>query len=82
MALELSRESVNAAKMLLEHPLINEIFNDLEQDAIERALQAGPLEHDLRAAFLTEANTIRSLRSKLRSLKAREASLDDEGAAG
>ena len=82
MALELSRENVNAAKVLLDHPLINAIFDELEHDAIESAMQASPLDHDLRLAFINEAKVIRSLRSKLRSLKAREASLDDEGATG
>lgn len=80
MALALSRENVNAAKVLLDHPLINEIFNELESEAIEAAINAGPLEHDLRAALLIEARSIRSLRSKLLTLKAREVSLDDEGA--
>lgn len=80
MALELSRESVNAAKMLLEHPLIKEIFNELEKDAIEAAFNAGPLEHELRLSLINEAKTIRAVRSKLLSLKAREASLDDAGA--
>lgn len=76
MALKLSRENVEAAKALLDHPVINEIFSSLERDAIEGAMNAGPLEHDLRFALLKEAQIVRSLRSKLTTLVAREAGLN------
>lgn len=75
MALKLTKEAVEAAKVLLAHPVINEIFSDLEQEAIEGALNAGPLEHDLRFALLKEAQVVRSVRSKLTTLVAREAGL-------
>jgi hypothetical protein len=80
MAIELTREAVNAAKLILSHPVINEIFTELETSAINGAMQAGPVEHEIRYALLCEAKAIRSLRSKLLTLKAREASLNDEGA--
>lgn len=80
MGIKLSRESVEAAKTLLSHPLIIEIFKELESEAIEAALETDPLEHDLRAALLVEVRAIRSLHSKLLTLKAREASLNDKGA--
>lgn len=80
MAIPLTRENVEAAKVLLDHPLIAQIFGELENDAIEAALNAGPLEHELRLSFVNEAKTIRAVRSKLLTLKARGADLDDTGA--
>lgn len=78
MALALTREHVEAAKTLLDHPLIKEIFDELEREAIEAAINAHPLEHDTRLAFINEAKVIRAVRHKLMVLKAR----GDEGDLG
>lgn len=75
MAIELTKEAVNAAKALLDHPVVNEIFEELERDAIEAALNAGPLEHEIRLALLNEAKVIRAVRSKLHTLTLRGAAL-------
>lgn len=75
MAIELTKEAVNAAKALLDHPVVKEIFEELERDAIEAALNAGPLEHEIRLALLNEAKVIRAVRSKLHTLTLRGATL-------
>jgi CMP-N-acetylneuraminic acid synthetase len=80
MAIELTREKLEAARVLLDHPLIKEIFEELEKDAIESALSAGPMEHELRLARVNEAKVIRSVRQNLLSLKARGEYLSDAGA--
>lgn len=80
MAIQLTQDAVNAAKSLLEHPLINEIFDDMERDAVNAAVNVSALEHELRLVLLMEVKVIRNLRSKLLLLKAREASLAEDSA--
>ena len=80
MAVELTSENVEAAKVVLNHPVVMAIFDELEKTAITQAIHA-PLDNDrIRADLMAEVRTIRALRSKLQSLKMRGASLTDEGA--
>lgn len=72
MAIELTPENVNAAKVILGHDVIKQIFDEMEHSAIEKALNTGPLDHELRLAFLNEAKVIRAVRSKLAMLGIRE----------
>lgn len=68
-------EKARDAKMLIDHPLVNEIFDALEREAMSAAINAAPLEHDLRAARMAEIRAIRSLRQRLRLLVAESAAL-------
>lgn len=63
-----AQEKANAARMLIEHPLITELFEELEKSAVDVAMYAAPTDHETRAAKLTEARAIRALRQQLSTL--------------
>ena len=56
------------AKMLLDTPLFHELWNELENHAIENCLGAGPTEDAKRAAHAAEARAIRDFRTRLNSI--------------
>jgi hypothetical protein len=55
------------AERLLNHPLFNEIFDALESDAMEVAVQAKPSDDETRRTAMNEIRAIRSLRQKLKT---------------
>lgn len=57
-----------AAQAVLEHPILMELFSELEQSAINATLNAKSTDHEARLAHAIEAKTIRNLLSRIRSL--------------
>ena len=57
-----------AAQAILEYPLLMELFNELEQAAINATLFAKSTDHEARLAHAVEARTIRNLLSRIRSI--------------
>jgi hypothetical protein len=83
MAIELNSTNLNAAKQLLGHPLFDSIFDDMEASAVNLAIAAQLTDNETRAAYLSEARAIRTLRQKLRFMVAQGAAISAEkGAQG
>jgi hypothetical protein len=81
MAVTLNKTNIQAAKMLLDHPLFEEIFGDMEASAINQAINAQLTDDATRSSQLSEARAIRSLRQKLRFMVSHgEATSGDKGA--
>jgi len=57
-----------AALELVNSPLLNEILDGFERDAIDAAINAHPSDDETRRVATTEARAIQSLRGKLLSL--------------
>jgi hypothetical protein len=62
---KLDKESLNAARMILEHPLVMEIISDMETSAMNGAVNAKLTDTETPAAYLAEVRAIRNFRSKL-----------------
>ena len=54
-----------AAQSLLAQPIIVDIFDDLERQAVDTCIDADPLAHEQRAWAACEVRIIRALRRKL-----------------
>jgi len=67
------------AERLLNHPLFNEIFDGLENDAMEVAVQAKPSDDETRRTSMNEIRAIRSLRQKLKTLAEGKTTLPKKG---
>jgi len=65
MALNLDRAQLEAARQILTHPLVAEIFDDLEANMINSAVTSKPTEPAIVAAYLAEVRAIRNLRDRL-----------------
>ncbi len=68
------------AERLLNHPLINEIFDELESDAMEIAVHAKPSDDETRRTSMNEVRAIRALRQKLKTLSEGKTILPKKGA--
>ncbi|MBZ3693242.1 hypothetical protein [Phyllobacterium calauticae] len=55
----------NDARWLLEHPLLVRTLDELEQSAINQAVNAPYDDHEKRQASCADIRSIRALRSKL-----------------
>lgn len=56
------------AEYLLRNELLNQIFDELERDAVETAINAKPSDDEMRRVATQEARAIRSVRAKLNAL--------------
>ena len=56
------------AMRLVRHPIIQAIFDELEADAMEIAVQAKMKDDETRRSMMNEIRAIRALRQKLKSL--------------
>lgn len=56
-----------AALALLHDPLLNEILDAMESEAIERGILANPSDDEQRRVSMMEARAIRSLREQLKT---------------
>ena len=65
MALKLDQQSITAARMILDHPVVKEIFDDMEMEALNNAVNAKLTDTETPAAFLAEVRAIRKFRSNL-----------------
>lgn len=63
-----SEQDANDARFLIEHPLIQNILNELEKAATDSAVYAPITDHEARQAHIAEVRAIRALRSKLKAL--------------
>lgn len=61
-------EPLGEAQYLLEHKLLNEIFDKLEHDATERAIHARASDDETRRTSLEEVRAIRHVRAELKTL--------------
>lgn len=59
------KERVAQATDLLNTPLFHELWDEMEQWAINGCIHAKAIDHETRAAFAAEARAIRNFRSKL-----------------
>ena len=66
MAVKLSEQEINAARMVLDHPVVIEVLNDMEKTALDNAVNAKPTDIETVAAQLAEVRAIRKFRNKLR----------------
>jgi hypothetical protein len=80
MALELTKNNVTVAERLLAEPLFNEILSELENEALNMAVQVPLTDSESVQAWLGEVRAIRSLRQRLRVLIARAKANPDKGA--
>lgn len=61
-------EKRSAAQAVLSIPFFNELWDELEQSAINACINAAPSEHEKRADHALEARAIRRIRSRLASI--------------
>lgn len=60
-----NEDRARAADMLLSTPLVVELFNEIEANAVNRCVLADPTDDQTRAAYAAEVRAIRDLRSRL-----------------
>ncbi|MDG3577132.1 hypothetical protein P7F60_12085 [Rhizobium sp. YJ-22] len=65
MSDELLRRRAAEARQMLDIPLFNEIWDEIERSATNACINADPADHDKRAAYAAEARAIKKFRSKL-----------------
>ena len=65
MAIRYDKQAISAARMILDHPVVMEIFNDMEAEALNAAVNAKITDEETPAAFLAEVRAIRKFRSNL-----------------
>lgn len=65
MATQLNRAQLEAARSIVNHPLVIEILDDMEYREINAAINAKPTDTNTVAAHLAEARAIRNFRSRL-----------------
>jgi len=51
--------------MILDHPVVKEIFDDMEMEALNSAVNAKLTDTETPAAFLAEVRAVRKFRSSL-----------------
>ena len=68
MALKYDQQAITAARMILDHPIVNEIFDDMEADYLNNAVNAKATNPVEVAAFLAEVRAIRKFRDNLKFL--------------
>lgn len=61
-------ERRRAAQAILNIPLFNAVFDEMENAAITACINAAPTEHEKRADHALEARAIRRIRSRLASI--------------
>lgn len=62
-----AHERAELARQILDNPLFGAVLSELEQAAIETAINAPILADNIRAAAMAETRAIRAFRSKLRA---------------
>lgn len=63
---KLDQTSLNAARMILDNPIVAELFDEMEAAAINGAVNAKLTDTETPAAYLAEVRAIRKFRSGLR----------------
>lgn len=65
MPVKLTQEALNAARMIVEHPITREILEDMEAAALNGAVNAKITDEITPAAYLAEVRAIRNFKSRL-----------------
>lgn len=68
MAIKRDKQAIAAARMILDHEIVGEIFDDMEREAMNNAVTAKITDHETAAAWLGEVRAIRKFRDNLRFL--------------
>lgn len=68
MALKYDKQSISAARMILDHPVVGEIFDNIEAEALNSAVNAKSTDTEIVGAHLAEVRAIRKFRSSLNFL--------------
>ena len=66
MVAKMNEQEINAARMVLDHPVVTEVLDDMEKTAMDNAVNAKPTDTETPAVWLAEVRAIRKFRSKLR----------------
>jgi hypothetical protein len=61
-------ERKRAAQALLDMPLFNQLWDELETAAVDRCINAKPNDDETRRVMASEARVIRLFRDRIRSL--------------
>lgn len=61
-------ERQRAAQAILNIPFYNELWDEIEQAAINACIGAAPTDHEKRADYALEARAIRRVRSRIASI--------------
>lgn len=67
------------AKRLCNDAYLNQILDEAEQEAVELCLRVATSDHEMRLVATVQANTIRSLRQKLKTLSEGKTKLPKRG---
>jgi len=70
MVTKLNHEELNAARIILEHPLTAQILDEMENSAINAAVNAKITDEITPSAYLAEVRAIRGFRSRLQFIVA------------
>lgn len=65
MSDELLRRRAAEARQMLDIPLFNELWDEIEKSAVNACIGAAPTDHETRSAYAAEVRAIRKFRSKL-----------------
>ena len=68
MALKYDQQSISAARMILDHPIVNEIFDDMETEMVNAAINTKITDTETTTALLAEVRAIRKFRNNLKFL--------------
>lgn len=72
-------EKLAQARALLDMPIFNALWDEMEKSAIDACIFADPKDDEKRHAYAAEARAIRNFRSKLNALVS-EANVSRKGA--
>lgn len=70
MVTKLSRHEIEAARQILTHPVVKEIFDGMEMDAINSAVSAKMTDTETQQSHLAHVRVIRAFRSRLDAILA------------
>lgn len=60
-----AEERVACARAMLDNPLFGILMDEMEKSAVDRCVNAKPVDHETRAAMAAEVRAIRKLRNAI-----------------
>lgn len=60
-----SEERIACARAMLDNPLFGILMDEMEKTAVDRCVNAQPVDHETRAAMAAEVRAIRRLRTSI-----------------
>lgn len=73
-----SKTEVAKVRAIFAEPLLHEVLDEIEQAAVNGAVNANTSDHESRQAFCVEARVTRRVRSKLKNIAADHRSENEE----